>query len=87
MKAKRIEDILNAHQTFAQQMQEQMQKFSQQTGSDNVLLDKQAQLRQYEQRLSITTEAKEKTIKRYDEERRRYEEAIARLKQEIQTED
>ena len=85
MKAKRIEDILNAHQTFAQQMQHQMQQFSQQTGPTVVAPDKKMQLQQYEQQLRTTTEAKANAIRRYDEEIQRCNEAIARLKQEIRT--
>jgi hypothetical protein len=84
MKAKRIEDVLNAHQTFTKQMQQQMQQFSQQTWA-NAVPDKKTQLQQYEQQLRATTEAKEAAVRRYDEEIRRCNEAIARLKQEIKT--
>lgn len=84
-KAKRIEDVLNAHQTFAKQMQQQMQQFSQQTWA-SAAPDKKTQLQQYEQQLRTITEAKEAAVRRYDEEIRRCNEMIARLKQEMKTE-
>ncbi|MGP1372616.1 MAG: hypothetical protein ACTS3T_07310 [Almyronema sp.] len=85
MKVNRIEDLLSAHQTFAQQMQQQMQQFSQQGGASVAIPDKKAQLKQYEQQLRTATEAKAATVRRYDEDIRRYSDAIARLKQEIKT--
>lgn len=83
MNVQRIEDVLNAHQAFAQQMQQQMQQFSQHTGPSVTVPDQKAQLQQYEQQLRTTTEAKANAMRRYDEEIRRCNEAIARIKQEI----
>lgn len=83
MKFRQIQDLLNTQQNFVQQIQQQMQDFSQQTNFDSVIPDKQAQLKLYEQRLESTREARKLSIQRYDEEIRRYSEAISRLEQEI----
>ncbi|WP_346291461.1 hypothetical protein [Sphaerothrix gracilis] len=87
MKAKRIEDVLNAQQSFTKQMQQQMQQFSQQVGSGIAVPDKKTQLQQFEQRLRTTTAAKAAAMRRYDDDIRRYKEAIARIKEEIKTTD
>ncbi|MEM1251943.1 MAG: hypothetical protein AAGI69_05880 [Cyanobacteria bacterium P01_H01_bin.21] len=85
MEIKRIEDILSAQQTFAQQLQQQMQEFSQQTSPGGfTLADKKRQLQQYEQRLNVTKKAREVSISRFDKDIRLYDQEIDRLKREIQ---
>ena len=84
MEIKRVEDILSAQQTFAQQLQKQMQEFSQQTSPGGfTLADKRLQLQQYEQRLNATKKAKEASISRFDKDIHLYDQEIERLKREI----
>lgn len=84
MEIKRIEDILSAQQVFAQQLQQQMQEFSQQTSPGSfTLADKKRQLQQYEQRLNATRKAREVSISRLDKDIRLYDREIERLKREI----
>jgi tRNA nucleotidyltransferase/poly(A) polymerase len=85
MEIKTFEDIVKAHDSFVQQIQQHLDQFSQKqtVTPETAIQQKEELLSKHDQQLQATVEAKEAIARRYDEEIRQHNEAIERLKQEI----